>query len=376
VTSVAITGVSSAVGRAIAARMDADPTVTRVVGIDRRPPPMPSAKLELVRADLRDPALARVLDDVDILVHEGLPDDVGRSGADSVSPGLSGTRRVLGAALAARVTTIVYVSTALVYGARETNRVPLTEQAPVRAGPGFPAAHEALVAEESVRAFAEAHPQLRVVVLRPVPVLGTGIDSLVTRHLESPVLPMVRGFDPPVQFVDVDDLAAAVQLVATDERARGVYNVAADGWLTTSDVRRLVARPTVHLPHETAAAVAKVLHRCGLLTVPPGALDYLMHPWVVDTARLHSLGWNPSWGQRDILHRFVAEHGPWLSLGRVRLRTARLFAAMFGASGIFGLGAAWLTWRRWLAPRWRRPAERAPVPTRRRPDRSSAPGSF
>ena len=373
-TTVAITEVSSAVGRAIAARMSADQAVTRVVGIDRQPPPMPPAKLEFVRADVRDPVLARALGDVDVLVHAVAPDDVSPPDDDLAVLSARG-RLVLDAALAARVHTIVHISTALVYGAHETNRVPLTEHAPVRAEPEFPAAHQALITEESVRAFAEEHPEHRVVVLRPVPVLGTGIDSSVTRHLESPVLPMVRGFDPPVQFLDVDDLAAAVQLVATDERAHGVYNVAADGWLTTSDVRRLLERPTVHLPHETAAIMAKAVHRCGLLPVPPGALAYLMHPWVVDTSRLHSLGWSPLWGQRDILHRFVAEHGPWLSVGRVRVRTARLIAAMFGATTIVGMGAAWLTWRRWLAPRWHRRAARAPAPTRHKPDRSSAPGS-
>jgi nucleoside-diphosphate-sugar epimerase len=372
---VAITGVGSAVGQAIVARLDADPAVTRIVGVDRRPPSVPPAKLESVRADLRDPLLARVFAGVDILVHWGVPDDVERSAAQPFATALHVTRKVLDAAHAARVSTIVYLSSALVYGAHETNSVPLTEHASLRAGPEYPAAYQALVTEESVTSFASAHPECRVVILRPVPVLGQGVDSWVSRHLESPLLPMVRGFDPPVQFVDVDDLAAAVHVVARDERARGIYNVAADGWLTTSDVRLLLARPTVHLPQETAAALVHVLHRCRVLTVPPGALDYLMHPWVVDTARLHSLGWNPVWGQRDILHRFVNEHGPWLSVGRIRVRTARLISGLLVGTVMAALGAAWFMWRRWLVGWWRRRRARAPAPTRRRPDRSSAPGS-
>lgn len=374
-TSYAVTGVASAVGRAVAARLSSDPKVTRVVGIDRHPPPMPPAKLDFVRADLRDPVLARVLGDVDVLVHQGALDDVRNAGAAASAVVAHGTRQVLEAALAARVGTLVHLSTALVYGAQETNAVPLTEQATPRARPGYPAAHQALVTEESVRSYGAMHPDRRVVVLRPVPVLGPGVDSTVTRHLESPLLPMVRGYDPPVQFLDVDDLAAAVHLVAGDERAHGIYNVAADGWLTTSDVRRLLARPTVHLPHETAAAAAWMLYRSGMLMVPPGALDYLMHPWVVDTARLHALGWNPSWGQRDILHRFVEEHGAWVSVGRFRARTARLLAAVGGAGGLVALGAGWFTWRRWLAPRVRPRGGGGPGPIRRTPDRSSGPGS-
>jgi nucleoside-diphosphate-sugar epimerase len=336
---------------------------------------MPPAKLEFVRADLRDPALARVLGGVDVLVHQGAPDEAGNADPQAAAVVTYGTRHVLEAALAAQVGTFVYVSTALVYGARETNRVPLVEDVPPHAGPEYPVAHQALVTEKSVRAFAAAHPDRRVVILRPVPVLGTGVDSAVTRHLESPVLPMVRGFDPPVQFVDVDDLATAVRIVVRDERASGVYNVAAEGWLTTSDVRRLLGRPTLHLPHEVAAALAAVLHRRGLLTTSPGALDYLMHPWVVDTTRLHALGWTPVWGHRDLLHRFVADHGPWLSVGRFRVRTARLLVAVAGVAATVGLAGAWLTWWRWLAPWWRRREARAWPPTCRRPDRSTSPGS-
>jgi UDP-glucose 4-epimerase len=373
VTSFAITGVAGPLGRALAARLDADPTVDRIVGIDRSPPPMPPAKLDFVRADLRDPVPARALAGVDVVVTT--QDAAGGNGDRSHGLGARATRQVLDAVDAAGAGTFVHVSTALVYGASETNPVPLTEQIAPRARPDYPPAHLALITEEAVQSFAQAHPDRRVVILRPVTVLGTGIDSPVTRHLESPLLPMVRGCDPPVQFVDVDDVAMAAHLVATEPRARGVYNVAAEGWLTTSDVRRLLARPTVHLPRQTAVGVAAALHRGGLLTTPPGALSYLMHPWVVDTTRLRDLGWHAAAGQREILHRFVAEHGPWLSVGRIRVRTVRLVTAIIGAGAATGLGAAWLMWRRWRA-RWAGPGRaRARRPIRRRRDRSSARGS-
>ncbi|HSK97971.1 MAG TPA: NAD-dependent epimerase/dehydratase family protein, partial [Euzebyales bacterium] len=139
-TAVAVTGVSSAVGRAIVACLNADPSVTRIVGIDRQAPPMPPAKLAFVRADLRDPALARLLGDVDVLIHQGAPDDVAGPGAQASAMTAHGTRHVLEAALAARVGAVVHVSTALVYGARETNRVPLTEEDPPLARPDYPAA--------------------------------------------------------------------------------------------------------------------------------------------------------------------------------------------------------------------------------------------
>jgi nucleoside-diphosphate-sugar epimerase len=349
--SVAVTGVRGATAEALLVRLSADPGVGRVVVVDRARPAHLPAGVQFVRADLRDALLSRLFADVDVVVNAVLADDVTRLRGDLLVTSVQSTRRVLDAAGAAGVGALVHVSSALVYGAAERNRVPLTEQQPLRAAAGFAAVQEALHAEDAVRAFAGEHPDRRVVVLRPVPALVPDVDSAVTRHLESPVLPMVRGFDPPVQFIAVDDLAAAVHLVVRDERARGIYNVAADGWLTSSDVRRIVARPVVHLPHETAVALATALHRSGLLAVPPSALDYLMHPWVVDTSRLHALGWTPTVSQRAILHQFVTEHRRWLSVGRLRLRTTRLIAGVALGWAVTAGGASWLLWRRLRAGR-------------------------
>ncbi|HEX6256674.1 MAG TPA: NAD-dependent epimerase/dehydratase family protein [Euzebyales bacterium] len=348
---VAVTGVRGATADALLARLAADPDLGRVVVVDRERPARLPAGVQFVRADLRDALLSRLFADVDVVVNAVLADDVTRFRRDLLATSVQSTRRVLDAADAAGVGALVHVSSAMVYGAAERNRVPLTEQEPLRAAARFAAVQEALHAEEAVRAYAGEHPHRRVVVLRPVPAIVPDVDSAVTRHLESPFLPMVRGFDPPVQFIAVDDLATAVHLVVRDERARGIYNVAADGWLTSSDVRRIVARPVLRLPRETAVAVATALHRAGLLAVPPSALDYLMHPWVVDTSRLHALGWTPTVSQRAMLHQFVTEHRRWLSVGRLRVRTNRLIAGIAIGWSVVVSGASWLVWRRWSAGR-------------------------
>lgn len=349
VTRVAVAGVHSRTGACLLARLASDPSVARVVAIDRDRPPVLPGGVQFVRADLRDALLARVFADVDVVVNAVLADTLTWDDDRVLAMRVQGTRRLLEAAQTAGVGTFVHLSSALVYGACERNRVPLDEHQPLRAEPAFPAVHHALLAEEAVRAFAGEHPQRRVVVLRSVPALVPDVDSAVTRHLESPLLPRVRGFDPPVQFVAVDDLVEAVRLVVVDPRARGVYNVAADGWLTSSDVRHILARPGLRLPEQVALGVATLLHRLGLLAVPPEALRYLMHPWVVDTTRLRSLGWTPATSQRAVLHQFVTEHRRWLSVGRLRVRTTRLLAAATGAWAVVVGAAAWLAWHRWAS---------------------------
>ncbi len=346
-TVIAVTGVHSIVGGRLLARLAADEAVDRLIAVDRLVPPRLPGEVAFVRADLRDAVLARIIGDVDVVVNAAFADDVTRDDVDVLARRVQGTRRVLDAARVAGVPAVVHLSSALVYGACEHNQVPLTETQPLRADPRFVAVHHALLAEESVRAFAGEHPECRIVVLRTVPTLVPQVDSAVTRHLESPLLPRVRGFDPPVQFVDADDLVEAVRLVALDDRAGGVYNVAADGWLTSSDVRRILARPGFLLPQQVAIGAATALHRVGLFTVPPEALSYLMHPWVVDTTRLRALGWTPAASQRDILHQFVMEHRRWVSFGRLRLRVEVLFATAAGVWALVAGSGARFVWRWW-----------------------------
>lgn len=344
-TRVAVAGIHNVAGAALLARLAADDGVARVVAIDRRRPADLPVGVQFVRVDLRDALLARVLADVDVVVNAVLADDLTHDDDPVLAARVQGTRRLLDAAMAADVHTVVHLSSALVYGASERNRVPLDEQQPLRADPEFGAVQHALAAEEAVRAFAGDHPRRRVVVLRAVPALVPDVDSTVTRHLESPLLPRVRGFDPPVQFVAVADLVEAVRLVVVDPRAAGVYNVAADGWLTSSDVRHILARPGLRLPQQVAMGVARILHRLHLLAVPPEALHYLMHPWVVDTRRLRALGWAPATSQRAVLHQFVTEHRRWVSLGRLRVRTTRLLVALGGMGTLLAGATGWVAWR-------------------------------
>lgn len=344
-TSVAVAGGWGTVAEHLVRRLAEDDAVDRLIVVGRDRPRTVPARARFVRADLRDPVLARVFRDIDVVVTTSFADHL-RWDDETLAERVQGVRRILDAVDAADVAALVHLSSALVYGASERNEVPLTEGAPLRGDARFTAVAQALLADEAVRAFAGDHPQRRVVVLRAVPAVAPAVDSAVTRHLESPLLPQVRGFDPPVQFVSVDDVVAAVMLVVLDTRAHGVYNVAADGWLTSSDVRHILARPGLHLPEQVAVAVATVLHRIGLLAVPPEALRYLMHPWVIDTSRLRALGWDPQSSQRDILHQFVTEHRRWISFGRLRLRTLRLMAGVVAAWTSLSVAALWLTWRR------------------------------
>jgi UDP-glucose 4-epimerase len=333
-TTVAVTGASGAIGRALLERLDADRRVTALVGIDVDAPPMPVAKLDFRAVDVRDRLLHLALGDADVLVHlaTGAPAGAGEDARFAVT--VNGTRNVLDAAAKAGVGRVVVLSSAAVYGAHPGNPIPLTEDAPLRANPDFPPAYQRLLAEELVAAWAAEHPDVGVAVLRPAVVVSAETDDWVARHLESPRLPLVRGHAPPLQFAGVDDVAAAVHLAAVGDLPPGAYNVACEGWLAAAEVSALLGRKPVELPENVAFGLGQRLWRQRLVAAPPGFLHYVMHPWVVATDKLRAAGWEPTASNREVLREFAAAHHGWLSVGRVRVRRRDLYVGGFALVGL------------------------------------------
>ncbi len=329
--TVAVTAAAGAVGRELLALLDADPRVGEILGVDVVEPDMPPASLEFRVADPRDPVLASVLRGADVVVHLAgwVPEAVSEEVAFARS--VHGTRNVLAAAEATGVRGIVHLSTAMVYGAHADNPVPLDEEARLRASADAPAAYHALLAEELVAAFRDEHPEVAVAVLRPATILGEGVDSPATRLLEALRIPGVAGYDPPLQFVDVADVAEALRLAAS-EGLDGAFNVAPDGWLTTEEAEHVAGRRLLRLPETPALGAVSALHRLVGAELAPGELAYLMHPWVVDASRLEARGWRAARSHREVLRGSAEDHRRWVRLDGLRIRRRNLYAVGAGAA--------------------------------------------
>jgi nucleoside-diphosphate-sugar epimerase len=100
--------------------------------------------------------------------------------------------------------------------------------------------------------------------------------------------------DVPAQFLHLDDLASAVELVV-ERRLDGVYNVAPDGHVPGSRVRSLWGMaPRLRLPDRVAELVADVRWRFQRGPIPPGLRPYVRSPWLVSNGRLRAEGWAPT----------------------------------------------------------------------------------
>jgi nucleoside-diphosphate-sugar epimerase len=344
--TVAVTGANHPIGKALLERLDADRDVGRILAVDVSEPQMPVAKLEYRACDLRDRSLAGALEGADVVVHTALDPVPSRREEALFARNVHGTRNLLAAASKVGASRLVHLSSVSAYGAHADNPLPLSEDAPLRANPDYSPAYHALLAEELVADFAGTHPETRVVVLRAATPVGHRTESPITQHLEAPRLVGIRGSEAPLQFVHVDDLAAALHLAVGGD-LEGAYNVAADGWLTSEELATVLAKRRLHVPETLAFAGLERLWRHGLWPAPPGMLNFLMHPTVVVTSKLHHAGWSPTRSNREVLREFAAERAGWVRLGALRFRRRSATLVAFGAAATAaGTVVRWLRRRR------------------------------
>jgi len=331
---VAVTGIAGCLGSRLMRLLDDDPTVVRVVGIDVAEPDPGSPKLEYHQMDVRDARLAKLLPDVDALVHCAFVSEPRDEAAMRVM-NVDGTRNVLDAVASAGIRRFVFCSSASVYGAHPDNDFPLTESSPLRANPEYAPAWHLLECERTIEAFAESHAETVATVLRPAIVFGPTSRNFMTRMLESPRLTSVKGFDPPLQFVHEDDVAAGLRLAVLDDLP-GAYNVAPDGWLSADEVVAASGKRRVELAEAVAFSLAERLWRARVSDGPPAELRYLMHPWVLDNAKLKKAGWRPRFSNQEALAVTLEANKPWVALGRARMRKDDLAKGAAATIGVVG----------------------------------------
>jgi UDP-glucose 4-epimerase len=289
--SVAVTGASGVLGRALLRRLELNPEVGQVVAFHRQPlTGGPYHKTRAVEIDLARPTaeseISKELEGarVDTLVHLALLYNPQGNAAYAHEMEVIGTLQLLGAAAAASVRSLVLMSSTALYGPNPDNPAFLTEQHPLRPNPDSRFLADKIEVERQATAFRDASPRRKVCILRLAPLLGPDVMNPFTRLLRRPVIPVLLGFDPLFQFLHLDDAALALEravLGSPDE----VLNIAPPGPLSLSEVLRLLGRAPLPLPPALARSAMVALWSVLGMGTPPSWLDYLRYSWVADGRR-------------------------------------------------------------------------------------------
>lgn len=321
-------------------RLEADERVEYVGGLDLVQPTTELRRTEFVRADLRNPLVAKVIEStrVDTIVHMAItaePQAVGGRGRMK-ELNVIGTMQMLGAAQKApRVRRVVMRSTTAVYGASHRDPAMFREDVAPTTSARRGYTRDVIDIEAYARSFGRRRPDVDLTILRFANLLGPEIESTMTRYLSLPVIPVMLGFDPRLQLCHTDD-AVEVLWRATMDSHPGIFNVAGPGVVYLSQAARMVGRPTVSVPVPLAGPVAGVLRPLRGVDFTAEQLPLLQFGRVSDITRLREhFGFEPSFSTRAAIEDFVASRrvSPIVSRATLRRAEQRLGDALVSTLG-------------------------------------------
>ncbi len=296
---VLITGAAGPRGRLIASHLLDQGHA--VVGVDTEDWINPPEALELHRLDHRKRGFEELMRQAtfDAIVHLAVHAGFRLPPEERHSLNLEGTGKLIALATEHRVGKLVVASHAAVYGALPDNPHFMTEEAPPSVGRAFPEMQDLVTADLLAGAAMWKHPEMEIVVLRPVHSLGPTSRDVFAELLRRRRVPTVLGFDPMLQVIHEQDLAAAFAC-ALVAGLRGVYNVTGPGEIPLTVLISKIGRQRVPLPE---SLLALFRGRLGLPHVPPGAVEFIKHPCLIDGARFReATGFEPQHSLRETVH--------------------------------------------------------------------------
>jgi len=303
-----VPGGPNALGGRSARRIAADPEVSRVIGVDVVPPRADLGSVRFVRADIRNPVIAKVIagEDVDTVVHTSVAEAASQVGGrmSMKEHNVIGTMQLLAACQRApRLERLVVKSSSEVYGSSSRDPAMFSEEMSAKRLPrsGYP--KDVLEVEGYVRGFSRRRPDVVVTLLRAAAAISSFTRSPLSQYLRLSPTPKVLGFDARIQLLHYDDLVAVLHH-ATLAGVHGTFNVAGDGVLMMSQVIRRLGRVALPLPPFAITSLGSLARqvRLGLEDFSPEQVDYFTYGRGLDTTRMRTvLGFEPRYTTEQAL---------------------------------------------------------------------------
>lgn len=329
---VLVTGVSRYLGGRFARLLTAQPGVKRVIGVDVIPPLDDIGSAEFVRADIRNPMIAKIITqaEVDTVVHMNLiatPLSVGgRVSQKEIN--VIGTMQLLAACQKApSIRRLVVKSSAAVYGSSPRDPAMFTEDMGPKSLPRIGFGKDSVEVEGYVRGFSRRRADVEISMLRLANIVGPGIRTSLTDYFRLPVIPTPFGYDARLQLVHENDALQAL-LLATVGPPVGIVNVSGDGIITVEQAVRMTGRASIPVPLSAGGILGQLAKRAGLADFSQDQMRFLAWGRGMDTTRMREvLRLEPEFTTREAFEDFLSSVGAGLPGG------AAIGAALSGLAG-------------------------------------------
>lgn len=288
---VALTGCGGLYGQAVLREIRQNHPHIHVLGLDVGTD-FPIEPDVFCHCDIREQQATQAIIDYapDAIIHLAYSVQPNRHQKHMQSVNIDGTRAVLTAASVCQPKQLLVASSGTVYGARSSAPAAYTEDTPISPNTHYYYSRDKGVVESDVASFAKNHDNIAVALTRPAIICSPQAKNfLLDIFLTVPFLVLPSGNDTPLQFIHADDVARGTMAILM-HAGRGPFNLTPEDFVTQTQLARTMGIPAIQMPSFILRSIAWLWWTLHLpwVSVPPGLVSYVCHPWLMTGARLQT----------------------------------------------------------------------------------------
>ncbi len=298
---VAITGAAGYFGRKIIERLEKNEECEKIIGISRRNFNHNFEKLDYYRMDIRNEGIKNLFKKVDAVIHLAFILNPIHDRKEMYDINVNGTRNVLKACKEANVNKVIITSSTMVYGAWPDNPKYLTEESPLRGHPTYYYNKDKIEIEKLSKKFAK---DFMLTILRPCLVLGPTVNHFYSRLINWPVLPLVDGKNPDMQFIHEDDVARAYEIFLINDNP-GIFNIVGKGTMKWKEIIELSGKKAISIPSFILYPLINFLWKIRLFEAPADIFDFVKYRWVASGEKASKVGFVAKYTTKETIIDFL-----------------------------------------------------------------------
>lgn len=282
-----------------------------IFGIDIKTPADPNVYKGFVKASVTDEcAMQKIFEQAspDAAVHLAFVVNTPHDRKKEEQIDVVGTELFLAGCERHGVPKVVFMSSAAAYGAHPENKAPFTESSPIKGNASYGYSRLKEKTDRLAQKFMQGHPLCSFVILRPCLFIGPNTSNSFFEVLKFPIIPQIvdrEGVrDIEFQFIHEDDMAQCL-VSCIEKDVCGIFNVAADGTLKFSDIVHIVGKRRIAIPAWLLYPITSLLWSCRLISSPPGQLDFMRYPWIMDNSKMKRELFVPHYSSSEAFREFA-----------------------------------------------------------------------
>lgn len=297
--NIVFTGSSGHLAKVVLPFLLEHPEITTIYGVDKQAAIIQHKKYIHIQQDILNSNILTLLKNADILIHAAFILMGGKLGLQRFNQNKVkeinriGSQLWINAAIDYKVNTVLFISSAAVYGIQ--TQQPITEKAILNPLANFSYAKDKVFIENWLKTL---NTNTRIISLRLPAIVGPNAQKILKTLVHQPFYPNIT-YNPQYSCIWEQDVAHAM-IAAIFSQAKGAFNIAAQGALGFKEMISIHNKNTYPLPFLFIKNLHPLLWYLNPAFGEPGWVEGFQHALVLDIQKAYyELAWQPS---KDAYH--------------------------------------------------------------------------